>query len=357
MPPKSKARAFNRAPKSKPAVISSSLAPKDQPPKPFTRVPEAFEQLLPSLSTNHVYITSIDSHPRDFKRKIFLVPVLMNIIIVGAIFYRISVIGPWYMKICFSLMGNRNELTLNTRRMTMEDLGKEALCRTATFMVDLLIYSFVWPWPKTFFLGQAIGSPVAWRTAIGFRDREIVIRRSRKWFLPGTDVLDEGVEQSLLFQNVAKATNSVWMNEKTGYLMLNKEWDLDWKIITTATKMADKGVMKLDDFKTTVLVHSDEFGWLAIESGIAGGSAKEEEGRKKIIAFKDELTAMGKENLFFRWIEIVQYESSQPGGFGPEQQRKAMSKARDLFEKQGVDFDKFWAKIGGLEHMPGMDDM
>jgi hypothetical protein len=79
--------------------------------------------------------------------------------------------------------------------------------------------------------------------------------------------------------------------------------------------------------------------------------------QRKIVAFKDELTALGKESLFFRWIELVQFESSQPGGFGPERQKKTMIKAKQMFEDQSIDFDKFWAKIGGMQGMPGMDEM
>lgn len=79
--------------------------------------------------------------------------------------------------------------------------------------------------------------------------------------------------------------------------------------------------------------------------------------QRKIVAFKDELTSLGKENLFFRWIELVQFESSQPGGFGPERQRKTMAKAKEMFEAQGIDFDQLFARIGGMEGMPGMDEM
>jgi hypothetical protein len=140
-------------------------------------------------------------------------------------------------------------------------------------------------------------------------------------------------------------------------LMLNNDWDLDWKTMVHATKLVDKKSVALEDIKTTILVNHENFGWLALETASAGGSAKEEEGRRKIIAFKDELTALGKENLFFRWIELIQFESTQPGGFGPEQQQRAMAKAKVLFEAQGVDFDKFWDKIGGLQGLPGMDEL
>ena len=287
-----------------------------------------------------------------------MVPVLMNILIVGGIVWRMRTIGPYYMKICASLMGKYNETTIDTHNIPFEDAAWEVLRRTGIFMVDLLIYVFIWPWPRDFFAGRRIGNPMAWRIAVGFRDQEIIIRRSRRWDLMLGNVLDEESAGSrVLFETIRKAVDPIWMNEKTGYLMLNKEWDLDWKAMIQATQLVEKKKMSIDDFKTTILVYNKEFGWMAIETASAGGSAKEEEGRRKIVAFKDELTALGKENLFFRWIELVQFESSQPGGFGPDRQLKTMAKARKMFEEQGVDFDEFWAKIGGMEGMPGMDEM
>lgn len=74
------------------------------------------------------------------------------------------------------------------------------------------------------------------------------------------------------------------------------------------------------------------------------------------MAFKDRLTAIGKENLFFRWIELIQYESSQPGGFTPERQQDAVVKAKELFERQGVDFEQFIKDIGGLDGIPGLEN-
>ena len=63
---------------------------------------------------------------------------------------------------------------------------------------------------------------------------------------------------------------------------------------------------------------------------------------------------MGKESLFFRWIELIQYESSQPGGFIPQRQADAVSKAKQLFENAGVDFEEFMHSIGGLDGVPGL---
>ena len=354
MPPKgkSKARAFNSSSVKKPAVATPI-----EPPTPFKRPSPTLEPFLSKLTKHHVYITHLDTKPRDFKQKIFLVPVLMNILIVAGIVWRIKVIGPFYMNICFSLMGKYNEMTMDTANMPFRDTGREILRRTMVFMIDLLIYVFIWPWPRDFFAGQTIGNPVAWRLGVGFRDKEIIVRRSRKWDRTIGNVLEEGSGQEMVFDIVRKAVDPMWMSEKTGYLMLNKEWDLDWRAIVQATKMVDKKEMAIEAFKTTILVHNEEYGWIVIETAVAGGSAKEEEGRRKIVAFKDELTALRKENLFFRWIELVQYESSQPGGFGPEQQKKTMAKAKEMFEAQGVDFDTFWAKVGGMEGMPGMDEI
>lgn len=262
------------------------------------------------------------------------------------------------MKICFSLMGKSNDTTINTRNTSVDAIVWETVRRAAVFMIDLCIYVFVWlPFPWDFVVGRKSGSPVAWRLAVGFKDREIIVRRSRKWYHTIGEPTEKGEEQETLFSVIKKAVDPLWMSEKTGYLMLNKEWDLDWKMMVIATQLVNKKELSLDDFKTITFIHSEKYGWMVIESAQAGGSAKEEEGRRKIVAFKDELTAMGKENLFFRWIELVQYESSRPEGFGPEQQVKTMEKARDLFESQGVDFDKFWAKIGGMQGMPGMDQM
>ncbi|KAE8447975.1 hypothetical protein EG329_009898 [Mollisiaceae sp. DMI_Dod_QoI] len=356
MPPKakSKARAFkltSTTPK------SSSATPLD-PPTPFRRAPTSLEPFLSKLETSHVYITHIDSKPRDYKRKIFLVPFLMNVSVLALVLWRIKVIGPSYMKICFSLMGRHNEMTIDTAHTPVDTMAWEILRRTMSFMIDLIIYNFIWlPFPWDFFVGRKSGSPFAWRIAVGYKDKEIIVRRSRKWHRTVGNPIEQGEGQEKLFGIINNAVDPVWMS-RTGYFMVNTEWDLDWKLMVVATRFVDKKKqLSLDDFRTTTFVYCDEYGWMVIQSAQAGGSAKEEEGRRKIVAFKDELTAMGKENLFFRWIELVQYESSRPAGFGPEEQLKTTEKAKNMFEAQGVDFDKFWAKIGGMQGMPGMDEM
>lgn len=274
MPPKSKARAFRNTPAKAP------VPSKNEPPEPFTRPPSKLEPFLSTLSTDHIYITHIDTKPIDFKRKIFLVPVLMNIAIVGLIIWRIKYILPWYMKICWSLMaGGRNQTSLDTARMPYNDIAKEVLRRSLSFVLDLMIYVFIWPWPRAFFTGRAAGNPVLWRFIVGFNREEIIVRRSRRWFQPGLDMLEEGSKQDLVLSTVRQAVDPMWMNEKTGYLMLSKEWDLDWKLMVAATKLCDKNQMDMKDFKPTIFIHDKTFGWMTIESAVASGTEKEEEGR------------------------------------------------------------------------------
>lgn len=359
--------AKGKSSKSKPSFAKASKSskaatatPSDVPPAPFTRAPSSLEPLLSQLSTRHVYITHIDSTPWDFKRKIFIVPVLMNVAIILLLLWRIYIIAPFYVKVCLSLMaGQHNDTTLDTADTPVKELGWEVAQRMVLFCVDFLLYAFIWPWPRDFFAGRKDGSPTAWRMTVGFQDKEIVVRRSRKWDQEIGDVVtpagqgDEG--KQLFLTNIRQAVAPAWMHEKTGYLMMNKEWDLDWRAMVGATSLVTKKELSLEDLGTTILVYSQTFGWTVFEARDIEGNTQEEVGRKKIIAFKDELTAMGKENLFFKWIELIQWESAQPGGFTPDRQADSMAKAKEMFEAQGVDFEDFWRKVGGMEGMPGMD--
>ncbi|CAI4215659.1 unnamed protein product [Parascedosporium putredinis] len=85
-----------------------------------------------------------------------------------------------------------------------------------------------------------------------------------------------------------------------------------------------------------------------------GENAIAEERRRQVFAFRDALTALDKEHLFFRWIEIVQFESTRPGGFGPEKQTEVATKIRELFTSEGVNFDELWAETVGSDSIVGM---
>ena len=86
----------------------------------------------------------------------------------------------------------------------------------------------------------------------------------------------------------------------------------------------------------------------------AEGGGEGGERRRQVFAFRDALAAAGKEDLFYRWVEVVQFESSRPGGFGSERQVDAAARVREMFREQGVDFDEFWKESVGSDGLAGM---
>lgn len=158
----------------------------------------------------------------------------------------------------------------------------------------------------------------------------------------------------LLLSKTAVATDSMLLREKTGYLTMNGDWDLDWAAMVEVHKMVNSKDVSLEAFDSVVLFFSKEFGWVCVDRA-DGQDPKEDKRRQQVFAFRDALTAVGKEDLFFRWIEIVQFESSQPGGFGPERQVEVAGKIRELFQKEGIDFDEFWMRSVGSQGLAGME--
>lgn len=239
------------------------------------------------------------------------------------------------------------------------------------FMCDFVLVRFVGMWPWGFFWGLAgEKGPVGWRWGVWFRDVEIIVRRSRRWDLPlfvkedgSGDLrgaireqwLDEGKEGKIFVERVMPAVERGVVKGKTGYAMLDKNWDLFFTGMLEAHKLCDQRVHAVEDYRTQLLVHSERWGWLSWEVWRDHCDSAGDEGTRKLQRIKDKLTLMGKENLFFRWIEVVQSETSQAGPFTVEKQRRAVQKIREEFEVREVDFDDFWADVGGVESMPGME--
>ena len=211
------------------------------------------------------------------------------------------------------------------------------------FVGDFFLFRFVGMWPWDFFLGKGgEASPVGWRRWCGFRDVEIAVRRSRRWDVPlfateteesgSGDVrgevekrggvreewLREGKEGRLFSEKVLPAVDKDLVRNKTSYQMLDQNWDLYFSGMIEAQALVDEGKNKVDDFRTSLLAHTEKWGWVIWEVWPEQEEGAEDEGAKKLQLIKNRLTAMGKENLFFRWIEVVQSETSQPGPFTAE---------------------------------------
>lgn len=339
----------------KPKTSSSQLS--SEPPQPFKRAPEIMGPLLKTLSPKHVYIAHVDHKPAAFKRKIFLVPIAINIAIVALFALRMWYIGPWYFALVQYALGYPNESFAIPAGAPRRALLWIVARRGFTFLLDFALFVFVWPWPVEFVLGRdhGSGSPAAWRWGVGFRDKEIYVRRSRPtWDGDLKKALKGGNQQAraMLMHIIGEATSPMLVNEKTGYLTMNNQWDLDWAAMVGATKLVDVKAIALDAFRLMVVMYYEDYGWVSLDMKLADG-AQDDARRTQVFAFRDALAAVGKEDLFYRWIEIVQYESTQPGGFGPEKQVAAAKQIRELFSEQGIDFDDFWNETMGS---PGGED-
>lgn len=347
------ARQRNAAKPAQPPKKKGDLA---GPPAPFKPAPDVLDPFLETLDRRHVYITHVDSKPAALKRQVFLVPVALNVAIAALLAWRAWTVGPWYLRLMASMLGYANETTMVVVELDWwDEVFPEMVRRTLTFTLDFLLAVFLWPWPYEFCADHAgNGSPLLWRLAVGFRDREIVVRRSRKWAETLGDPVNSPEGRSLLMARIGHAVDPMLLNEKTGYVLMNADWDLDWKGMADATAMVDRKMAAIEAFRTVVLVFNDDYGWLSVDLKL-GDNAREDERRRQVFAFRDALAALGKEDLFYRWIEIVQFETSQPSGFGPEKQAEVAKQIREMFGKQGIDFDELWKESVGTDGLAGFD--
>ena len=165
----------------------------------------------------------------------------------------------------------------------------------------------------------------------------------------------------VLRDRILPAIDTEWMRTRTGYMMMNADYDLDLPAMLDAEGMVQKGQASYTDFTKAVFVHLEDAGWCMwkIEEGqstvASDTDLDEQEARQRIEGFRERLKALGKEDLFYRWIEMLQFETQQPGGLrNTERQAHFIEKARNLFVCEGVDFDKLFSSVGGAGGFPGL---
>ncbi|KAF7191987.1 hypothetical protein HII31_06632 [Pseudocercospora fuligena] len=334
---------------SKKSKKTSFQTPKSQIPTPFVKAPPSLTPFLERLDPSKVHITHIDRHPIPYKKNIFLIPVALNGIIALLLTWRLWIAIPKYWILLQTLLGYITTATVDPTTTTRKQQILILLKRTGMMAFDFLLFRFVGPWPLTFFLEQP-ANPVSWRWNLGFQKEEVVVRVSRNW---NCDDLMAGVkqgEENAFFKTrVLPAIEPVFM-QKTGYLMMDESWDLEFEVMCDAHTLVKRGEVKMEDLDKVVLAHMEGVGWLVWKWEGAGDVI--EGRRKKVVAFKEKLTAMGKESLFWKWTEIVEEERDRDGGFTPERQQKVALRVQQEFEKNGVDFEEVVKSIGGLDEMP-----
>ncbi|KAF7596459.1 hypothetical protein BBP40_001766 [Aspergillus hancockii] len=351
------AKSARRAGKAKasttPSASSSSGAstPSSQsgPLPPFIKAPASLQPFLEPLSPNEVYLVHIDTSTKDLKKQSFLTPAVLNTVVAALLVFRAYTVRTIYPAMLAPLIGLTSSIAVDTSTMSWGEMASVILRRTGNIMIDYFLVTVFLSWPISFVKG-----PVKWRSKIGFRDREIIVRRSQPNLSQGLD-RNRWIRENEEMRDKIVAAVTPDRIKKTGYLLVDADWNLDYGAMIRAHGLVDNSKkddgLPLEEFRTAVLVNTEADGWLIwhVEDEDTPEGRERSTQRDQILAFKDKLTAMGKEELFFRWVELIQYESTQPGGFTPERQQSAMVQAKKLFEDEGVDFTRFWQEVGGLE--------
>jgi hypothetical protein len=320
-----------------------------QYPSPFSKAPPAIEPLLPQLNPASVYITHIDRHPPPYKKQIFTFAVIVNTTITLLLLWRLYVAVPKYIALVQALLGYASTASVDPAKTTRQEQLWILFRRFVMLGMDYAIIQFVVPWPMSFFLEQP-ANPVTWRWKLGFLPQEVVVRVSRNWgekeLLKGSKVAAE----SPYWKTRIEPAIAMEFLRKTGYLMMDANFDLDFGVMQDAHYLVKEGKMKWDDLDRVVLVHSDGGGWLAYRFGTEGDRV--EENRKKMMAFRDLLQGMGKESLFWKWQEIVEEERERDGEVTEETKRRIAERVGGVFEKEGVDFKEAMESVGEVEALP-----
>ena len=343
------------APSKTSKTSKSSSDAGSKPPEPYALPPDSLKPFLQTLNPSHLYIVHVDRHPIALKQRHFFVPALVNLLVAAFIVFRAQLIFPWYLQLLKAVIDPQHPLRVGTAGAESGVALRELASRVGVFVLDFVLVRYAVPWPYDFFFRPG-DSPTHWRTRVGFQAAEIAVRKSRSWWdkkLPA-DWLEDNPEGAKVYaERIMPSVDPRRRRERSAYTLQNASWELDYRAMVEAHELVADKAMALADFESTVVVHSEEHGWLVWELHKLDAEDASP-GREKILELQEKLKDMGKEDLFFRWVEILQYETRQPGGFTDERQAKAMHETRTLFQAHGIDFDQFWAEVGGGQPLQGM---
>lgn len=332
------------------------------PPAPFQYAPTSLRPFLATLLTDHVYLVHLDNTPTVLKRRVFLVPLLLNLLIILGLCIRVYYAVPVYLDQIITIFGYDTAYKVDTKTANAGELINTVSTRTFLLMVDYALFGLLGSWPREFFFGSKasrFAGPWQWRWTLGFQDTEIIVRRGRRWDTPllvgvtPDQVKTWRVDEELTLKvKVDPAMRPTYL-AKTGYLLLDKDWDLDFKAMLDAHKLAEKGTIQAKDLDNLVLVHYQKQ-WLVWRVHEVPEVARKDGPQDDMLEkFRTKLAGLGAEDVFFRWIEVVQYETSRPGGFTEGRQAEALRDLKTLLTRKGVDYATFWEEIGGQAGLPG----
>ena len=317
------------------------------------------------------------------------------------------------------------------------------ISRFALFVLDYAIFVVLGSWPWEFVRGNKYNGyvgPLGWRRELGegglpgwgFLEREVVVRRSKGLHLNIGDAVRESADRTgsgggggagglrEATPTPAQGTqsgNGKWnlddelklkaailpaleerrLREKTGYLLVDREWDLDFRAMNWAHGKIEAGVLDWEDVTAPAAYAWYGGRWICWRMGDDGSVGDDEvvdgtivtagadrllkangkvngnirgantanttspnktndESTRKLDRFRKTMDDRGCEDVFFRWIEIVQFESSGPGGLTEGGRGRALMELKGLLQEKGVDLTEVLEVIGGVKELPGMEE-
>lgn len=329
-------------------------------PTPWEAVSGGLEAFTSTLPSDHIYVVHVDKTPVAAKKQAFLVPIVLNTLIVLGMIARIYYAAPIYLSLIIDVFNIDTSYAIDPSIATKKDIVSTVFARTFLFASDYAIFWLIGSWPREFVAGSAINrfvGPLGWRMSVGLQKEEIIVRRGRKWDISiAQPEKDWSVEDELTMKVKVEAAMSRSYTSKTGLSLLDRDWDLDYKGMTDAHRFIEDGRAKIEELEDCALVsYQDQWLFWRVHEKVSEASGA---GDPKVQAFKQKLADHGCESVFYRYMELLQYETNQPVAdldevrSRLEQELKRSMKAK----KPDVDFDQFLKDIGGPESIPGFED-
>lgn len=363
MPRAVKKRAANASSTVAPNASSTAKSPKAIP-EPYKPAPSSLQALTSTLPPDHVYIAHLDKTPVELKRRVFRVPVLLNVTIILGLCIRIYFAAPVYLKQIITIFGYETSYSVDTKAHTTNELFVETGSRFLLLTFDYALFTLLGSWPMEFVFGSRTSRWVGlweWRQKVWFKETEVVVRKGRIWDTPLLEDKDGAprvwsLQDELAIKFKIEPVMHPSYTSKSALGLLDKDWDLDYKAMVDAHRMINDGRLKMEDVESIALVYYQKqwlFWKVRDDTELPPENPEQESVLQK---FRQKLTDLGQEDVFFRWIEIVQYETSQPGGFTQARQTSAIEELRKRLTDRQVDYGAFWEDIGGESGLPGLTE-
>lgn len=342
-------------------ATSTSAAATNKIPAPFRPVTPELQPFADTLPTDHFYVVHIDRTPPSAKTQALLVPSLLNAIILAGLCVRAYYAAPQYLGLVLTVFQQDTDYAIDPYVSSTKEILSMIISRTLLLITDYVLFWFIGSWPREFIAGSIVNryvGPASWKWEVGVREEEVIVRRGRRW---DTGMLASAkgrprawdVPDELTIKVKVEAAMRKSYTSRTGLSLLDKDWDLDYKGMIDAHRLLEDGRVRIMDLDEIALVYyQDRWIFWSIHEDTAASDRKED---PKVQTFKQVLTDLGCEDVFFRWIEIVQYESSQPGGFTERRKSGARNELRALIEKKGLDYEEVMEAINKSGGLPGLD--